>query len=64
MIYPADKQENVPLRFGGEVPNPIPLDPDDAGYPVTTAAIANSSGNLSDDELQEVARWIDSLDRL
>jgi poly(3-hydroxybutyrate) depolymerase len=35
----------------------------DAGYPVTAVAIANSSDRLSEDERQQLARWIDCLDR-
>jgi poly(3-hydroxybutyrate) depolymerase len=35
----------------------------DAGYPVTTVTLANSAGRLSDDERQQLARWIDTLDR-
>jgi predicted esterase len=35
----------------------------DAGYPVTAAAVANASGKLSVDEREQLARWIDSLDR-
>ncbi len=35
----------------------------DAGYPVTATAIADRNGRLSDDERQQLARWIDALDR-
>jgi serine protease Do len=35
----------------------------DAGYPVTTVAIANPTGNLSAEEREQLARWIDTLDR-
>jgi serine protease Do len=35
----------------------------DAGYPVTTIANIDRMGSLSDDERQELARWIDTLDR-
>jgi serine protease Do len=35
----------------------------DAGYPVNTVALANDSGQLADGEREELARWIDTLDR-
>lgn len=34
----------------------------DAGYPVTTVTIANSTGELSRKDEQELVHWIDSLD--
>jgi serine protease Do len=35
----------------------------DAGYPVTAVSIVQSDGQLSVGEREELARWIDSLDR-
>jgi serine protease Do len=35
----------------------------DAGYPVSTLANVNDSGNLTASERNELARWIDTLDR-
>lgn len=35
----------------------------EAGYPVTTATIINPAGQLTDEQREELARWIDSLDR-
>jgi poly(3-hydroxybutyrate) depolymerase len=35
----------------------------DAGYPVTAYTIAARNGRLSDAERQQLAHWIDSLDR-
>ena len=35
----------------------------DAGYPVTTLTIVDSAGGLSQSEREELARWIDTLDR-
>jgi hypothetical protein len=35
----------------------------DAGYPVTTAIPAATAGNLSSSDREELARWIDTLDR-
>jgi serine protease Do len=35
----------------------------DAGYPVTNITLSDSAGKLSDDERDELARWIDTLDR-
>ena len=34
-----------------------------AGYPVTAITIADRNGRLSDDDRQQLARWIDALDR-
>jgi poly(3-hydroxybutyrate) depolymerase len=35
----------------------------EAGYPVTTITTSEPSGRLSDAQREELARWIDSLDR-
>jgi serine protease Do len=35
----------------------------DAGYPVTTITLANAAAGLSDSDREELARWIDTLDR-
>ncbi len=35
----------------------------EAGYPVTTITNLDRSGRLSDEEREELARWIDTLDR-
>jgi poly(3-hydroxybutyrate) depolymerase len=35
----------------------------DAGYPVSTITAADGAGRLSDSQREELARWIDSLDR-
>jgi hypothetical protein len=35
----------------------------EAGYPVTSISIAESSGELKDAQREELARWIDTLDR-
>jgi len=35
----------------------------DAGYPVTTTAVTDARGQLSSDDEQHLARWIDTLDR-
>jgi serine protease Do len=36
----------------------------DAGYPVTTITAVEAAGKLSDAQREELARWIDTLDRL
>lgn len=36
----------------------------EAGYPVSTEPAAEKSGKLSDKQQQELARWIDTLDRI
>jgi serine protease Do len=36
----------------------------DAGYPVTTITPAGTASELSNDDREELARWIDTLDRL
>lgn len=35
----------------------------DAGYPVTTITSANRAGELAENEREEIARWMDALDR-
>jgi hypothetical protein len=35
----------------------------DAGYPVNTVTLTNDGGQLADGEREELARWIDTLDR-
>jgi len=35
----------------------------DAGYNITTITTANAAGQLSDDDRDQLARWLDSLDR-
>jgi hypothetical protein len=35
----------------------------DAGYSVTTITLANDSGQWTENEREELARWIDTLDR-
>ena len=35
----------------------------DAGYPVSTVTLANDTGQLTEAEREELARWIDTLDR-
>jgi hypothetical protein len=36
VVFPVPDQTDVPTRFGGETPDPLPPDsPRDAGYPVT-----------------------------
>jgi hypothetical protein len=35
----------------------------DAGYTVTTVSTAESAGQFSNAQRQELARWIDTLDR-
>jgi hypothetical protein len=40
VAWPVDKQTDVPLAFGGEIPNPIPEDKDGkAGYPITVTFV-------------------------
>ena len=34
-----------------------------AGYPVTTITAAEATGKLTDAQREELARWIDTLDR-
>jgi hypothetical protein len=35
----------------------------EAGYPVSTVTLANDNGDLAEQEREELARWIDTLDR-
>jgi hypothetical protein len=62
VCYPADKQKDVPLLFGGENPNPIPSDPDgQAGYTISVTfepgtPVKHATYSLKKDKT-EVACW-------
>jgi poly(3-hydroxybutyrate) depolymerase len=53
---PASKESAAPISLGLHKFA-------DAGHNVATITTANSSGQLSDDERNQLARWIDTLDR-
>jgi serine protease Do len=53
---PASKEAAVPVSLGLKKVA-------DAGYNITTITTANAAGQLSDDERDQLARWLDSLDR-
>jgi hypothetical protein len=69
VIYPADGQKDVPLRFSAEIPDPIPESPDKkAGYPVTAifaegALVKDVKASLKDAAGNEVACWISSPEK-
>jgi hypothetical protein len=68
-VYPADKQKDVPARFGGEVPNPIPEDKDhEAGYPITAqfpagTPVKEASVGLKDADGKLLECWISSPEK-
>jgi hypothetical protein len=69
IIYPIDKQKEVPLLFAqGENPSPIPEGkPDKAGYPVTVffaldAEVKLVSASLKDSAKKDVPVWLSSPD--
>lgn len=68
VLYPADKQTGVPLAFGGEVPNPIPKDEDDAGYPITVTfpegrPVKKVEATLKDADGKSLEVWLSSPDK-
>lgn len=68
VLYPIDKQQNVPLRFGGEVPNPIPEDTDGAGYPNTvtfpeTKPVKKVEAILKDSAGKVLEVWLSSPEK-
>lgn len=69
VIYPADGQVDLPLRFSPEIPDPIPESPDKkAGYPVTAifaegALVKDVKASLKDAAGNEVAVWLSSPEK-
>jgi pimeloyl-ACP methyl ester carboxylesterase len=53
---PANKENAAPIALGLRKF-------DDAGYNLATMTTTSSTGQLSDDERNVLARWIDTLDR-
>jgi hypothetical protein len=53
---PADISQSTELKQGLQKIST-------AGYPITTATIVDAAGKLSAKECEELARWIDTLDR-
>ncbi|KAF0243878.1 MAG: hypothetical protein FD180_3003 [Planctomycetota bacterium] len=64
VLYPGDKQMNVPPLMKPGSQNPIPADKDGrAGFPITVCfkrsdTIANAKGTLKDAKGKEVAIWL------
>jgi len=70
IIYPADKQRDVPLAYlQGERPDPIPAsDEKTAGYPITvtfpaSATVKKATAVLKDAAGKEHAFWLSSPER-
>jgi serine protease Do len=53
---PASKEAAIPVSLGLKKVA-------EAGYNITTVTTTNAAGQLSDDERNQLARWLDSLDR-
>lgn len=70
ILYPADKQKEVPLAFiGPESPNPVPKDQSkQAGYPITLTfprglVARKVTATLKDAEDKEVEVWFSSPEK-
>jgi hypothetical protein len=69
VVYPADKQTDVPLEFQHENPDPIPESKDKkAGYPVTVGfprevAVRNAQAVLKDAAGKEVPVWVSTPEK-
>ncbi len=69
VLFPRDKQKDVPLEFGGEMPNPIPEDRDGrAGFPVTAQfpqgiPVKEASVGLRDAEGKLVECWVSTPEK-
>jgi hypothetical protein len=69
VIYPADGQADVPLRFSPEIPDPIPESADKkAGYPATAvfaegALVKDVKASIKDASGAEVPFWLSSPEK-
>lgn len=69
VIYPADGQKDVPLRFTPEIPDPIPESPDKkAGYPVTAifsegALVKDAKALIKDPAGNELSVWVSTPEK-
>jgi hypothetical protein len=68
VLWPPDKAVDIPLAFGGEIPDPIPDDKDrKAGYPITVSFVSGepvkeATATLKADG-KDVEFWISSPDK-
>ncbi|MBV8880560.1 MAG: Ig-like domain-containing protein [Planctomycetaceae bacterium] len=69
VLYPADGQKDVPLRFSPEIPDPIPESVDKkAGYPVTAifsegALVKDVKASLKDAAGNDLSVWVSSPEK-
>ncbi|MCE9584308.1 MAG: CAP domain-containing protein [Planctomycetes bacterium] len=69
VLYPRDKQKDVPHEFSGELPNPIPDDKDGrAGYPITAQfpggiPVKEASVGLKDADGKLLDCWVSSPEK-
>jgi Cysteine-rich secretory protein family/Bacterial Ig-like domain len=68
VLYPADRQEDVPLKFIRELPDPLPAKAKAAGYPITAtfpekAAVKDVTASLKDGDDEEVAVWLSTPEK-
>jgi hypothetical protein len=68
VLYPADKQEDVPLRFTRELPDPLPAGAKAAGYPITasfppTATVKDVTASLKDGAGEELEVWLSTPEK-
>lgn len=64
VLFPPDKEKDVPLQFGIESPDPVPMSKDKkVGFPITVhfaegVPVKVLSAKLVDDTKKEVAVWL------
>ncbi|MCC6737966.1 MAG: CAP domain-containing protein [Planctomycetia bacterium] len=69
VVFPRAKQKDVPLAFGGEMPNPIPEDKDGkAGFPITAQfpsgiPVKEATVGLKDADGKPVECWISTPEK-
>jgi uncharacterized protein YkwD len=69
LVFPHDQQKDVPLVFGGEAPNPIPMSKDKkAGFPITVhfsegLPVSGVTAKLVDGAGKEVAVWLSTPEK-
>jgi hypothetical protein len=68
VLYPADGQENVPLKFTRELPDPLPEKGKEAGYPITAGfplnvPVKDVTGSLRTADGTEVEVWLSTPEK-
>lgn len=68
VVYPADQQDGVPLKFGTELPSPLPAGEKLAGYPITVqfpadVAVKDVTAELKDAAGKEIEVWLSTPEK-